>query len=254
MERMKIYVYLAVAIALVVLLAALAQSYMALQSANSELDHYQKQQKELARAITIQYLPDMQTARARWISLHQDDYRDLQNNGIIIEANYVGTPYFTAVLDPSDPNYVSFGQPGQVEPGEAIIGLGQYFQDNMTEATGWTAYYKINETGRSVSGFTSVLAQSIAYDYYDKTLAGSVYNNLGVSPDTVQGYSPLTLDSSYLPDKGMWLDVSEYKYQLRNTNLPAYLTVKTYINASTETVESVDVSQPYYTTVSTIIH
>jgi F0F1-type ATP synthase membrane subunit c/vacuolar-type H+-ATPase subunit K len=254
MERTRLYLYLAVAAAVAVLLAALAQSYMAAQSANADLERCRQQQREMARAIMAEHMPDMQAARSGWAAAHQAEYRRLQEDGITVEADYLETPYLTAALDPANPYCISLGHAGQAAPGEVIVGLGQYYEDNLTRASGWVAYYVVNQTAHTVSGFTAALAQGIAYCHYEKTLAGSVYNNLGVSSGAVLGHSAVTLDTSYLEGRGLWQDVTEYRYQLRNTNLPVYLTVKTYINGTTEEVEGVEVSQPYYSTAATIAH
>ena len=124
----------------------------------------------------------------------------------------------------------------------------------MTRVSGWSASYRMNATTREVIGFTALLAQRIAYDNYASALAPGIYGNLGVSADAVSSTSPITLDTSYLPETRTWLDVTEYRYNFRNTDKPAYLTVKTYVNGSTGEVTGVEVSQPYYSTVSTIIH
>jgi hypothetical protein len=158
------------------------------------------------------------------------------------------------VLNPADPYATSIGPRGNAEPGEIIIGLGQYFTDNLTRVSGWSANYRMNATTREVVGFTALLAQRIAYDNYMSTLSGNIYSNLGVSADAISDFSPITLDTSYLPETRTWLDVTEYRYNFRNTDKPAYLTVKTYVNSSTGEVSGVDVSQPYFTTVSTVIH
>jgi type II secretory pathway pseudopilin PulG len=254
MERTGKLLAVAAAIIIVVLLGALAMSFMSLSSANDELDHYREQQKQTAQAIMSMHLQDMQAARSWWTSTNQADYRELQNQGITVEADYIDTPYYTAVIDPANPYATTIGPRGNAEPGEIIVGLGQYFTDNMTRASGWSANYRINATTREVLGFTASLAQRIAYDNYVNALSGNIYESLGVSADAVQGFFPITLDTSYIPETGTWLDVTEYRYNFRNTDKPAYLTVKTYINGSTAEVTGVEVSQPYYTTVSTILH
>ena len=254
MERTRLALYLVAAAAIAVLLAALAQSYMALQAANADLAHYKQQQRELARAVAAEYMPDMQAARARWISAHPAEFRDLQGRGIGIEADYVGTAHFTAALDPADAGYISLGPPDSSAAGTVTVGLGQYFEDNLTRASGWVAYYAVNRTTGDVSGFTAALAQSIAYDHYVADIDPGVGESLGVARDTVTGFSAITLDTSYLPDRNVWQDVTEYRYSLRNTDQPAYLMIKTYINATTEAVEGVDISQPYYTSASTTLH
>jgi hypothetical protein len=254
MERTGTLLAAAAAIVIVVLLGALALSFMSLSSANDELNHYKEQQKQTSLAIMALHMQDMQAARSWWVSTNQAAYRELQGQGIDVQADYIDTPYYTAVLDPADPYATSIGPGGNAGPGEIIIGLGQYFTDNMTRASGWSANYRMNATTREVTGFTASLAQRLAYDNYMSTLSGSIYSNLGVSADAISGSFPATLDTSYLPETGTWQDVTEYRYNFRNTDKPAYLTVKTYVNGSTGEVTGVEVSQPYYTTVSTIIH
>jgi hypothetical protein len=254
MERTGTLLTVATAVIIVVLLGALALSFMSMSSANDELKHYKEQQRQTSLAIMALHMPDMQAARSWWVSTNQAAYRELQGQGIDIQADYIDTPYYTAVLYPADPYATSIGPRGNAGPGEIIIGLGQYFTDNMTSASGWSANYRMNATTREVTGFTASLAQRLAYDNYMSTLSENIYSSLGVSGDAISDSSPVTLDTSYLPESGTWLDVTEYRYNFRNTDKPAYLTVKTYVNGSTGEVTGVDVSQPYYTTVSTIIH
>jgi hypothetical protein len=254
MERTGTLLAVAAAVVIVVLLGALALSFMSLSSANDELKHYREQQRQISLAMMALHMQDMQAARSWWISSNQAAYRELQGQGITVEADYVDTPHYTVVLDPADPYATSVGPRGNAEPGEIIIGLGQYYTDNMTKASGWSANYRLNTTTREVLGFTASLAQRIAYDNYVSALSPGIYGNLGVSADAVSGFFPATLDTSYLPETGTWLDVTEYRYNFRNTDKPAYLTVKTYVNGSTGAVTGVEVSQPYYTTASTIIH
>jgi hypothetical protein len=254
MERTRTLLILAAAAVFTVLLCALAVSYMSLSSANDELKHYREQQRQVSLAIMALHMQDMQAAKSWWASTHQAEFRQLQDDGITVEADCIDTPGYTAVLDPADPYAINLGPAGNAEPGEVIVGLGQYFADNMTKASGWSASYRLNATTRVVSGFTASLAQQIAYDNYVSGLSKNIYSNLGVTADAVTGFYPVTLDTSYLPETGTWLDVTEYRYGFRNTDKPAYLTVKTYLNGSTGEVRDVEVSQPYYTTASTIIH
>ena len=254
MERSKQFLIIAAAVAIVVLLGALAVSYMSLQAAQDELEQYKEQQRQTALAVMAEHMQDMQAARSWWISTHQDEYRQLQQDGITVEADFIDSQYYTAVLDPGNPYYVSIGPPGNAEPGELIVKLGQYFADNMTPASGEIASYRLNATTHEVTGFTASLAQRIAYDNYVDNLAPGIYGNLGISSSAIMGFSAVTLDTSYLPETGTWLDVTEYRYNLRNTDVPEYLEIKTYINASTAGVNRVEISQPYYSTRATIIH
>ena len=136
MERSKQFLIIAAAVAIVVLLGALAMSYMSLQAAQNELKQYKEQQRQTALAVMAEHMQDMQAARSWWISTHQDEYRELQAGASRWRRTSSTTPYYTAVLDPANPYYVSIGPPGNAEPGELIIGLGQYFADNMTAASG----------------------------------------------------------------------------------------------------------------------
>jgi archaellum component FlaF (FlaF/FlaG flagellin family) len=253
MERNGMYAAIGAAVLIAVLLVALALSFMSLSSANQQLQQYKEQQRQVSLAITALHMQDMQAARAWWISANQDTYREFQQQGIVVEADYIDTPYYTAVLYPADPYATTLGPKGNAGPGEVIVGLGSYYSDNMTQL-GWLANYRVNTTTHQVAGFTAALASRIAYDNYEKMLAKDIYQNLGVSGDAIQVAIPVTLDTSYLPDRGEWLDVTEYRYNFRNTDKPAYLTVKTYVNASTGEETGVDISQPYYTTVSPVIH
>ncbi|MGA9140136.1 MAG: hypothetical protein WBZ29_07925 [Methanocella sp.] len=255
MERSKQFLIIAAAVAIVVLLGALAVSYMSLQAAQEELKQYKEQQRQTALAVMAEHMQDMQAARSWWTSTHQAEYRQLQQEGITVEADYIDSPYYTAVLNPADPYYVSIGPAGNAEPGELIVKLSKYFVDNMTLASGEIASYRLNATTHEVTGFTASLAQTIAYDNYVNNLAAGIYSNLGVSQSAILGFSEVTLDTSYLPETGTWLNVAEYRYNLRNTDVPEYLEIKTYVNASTAGVNSVEISQPYFTTRSTtIIH
>ena len=133
---------------------------------------------------------------------------------------------------------------------DVLVYLGQYYKDNMTRVPGWMAIYEVNHTDHSVSGITSIVAENLAYDHYAKELNPTIYQHLGVSKDSVLGFTQQTIDCSYLNATGEWLDVSEYCYSLRNTDVKTYLLVKTYINASAQQVTSADVSQPYFSSVT----
>ena len=55
----------------------------------------------------------------------------------------------------------------------------------------------------------------MAYDHYASELNPTIYQQLGVSKDTVLGFTQQTIDCSYLNATGEWLDVSEYGYSLQ---------------------------------------
>ena len=120
----------------------------------------------------------------------------------------------------------------------------------MTRVPGWMAIYQVNHTDHTVSGITSIVAENVAYDHYASELNPTIYQQLGVSKDTVLGFTQQTIDCSYLNTTGEWLDVSEYRYSFRNTDVKTYLLVKTYVNGSTQQVTSADVSQPYFSSVT----
>jgi hypothetical protein len=208
MERTATLLTVAAAVVIAVLLAALALSFLSLSSANDQLNHYKAQQRQTSLALMALHQQDMQAARSWWISTNQAAYRALQGQGITVEADYIDTPLYTVVLDPADPYATTVGPRGNAEPGEIIVGLGQYFADNLTRASGWSASYRLNATTRDVLGFTASLAQRIAYDNYMDTLSVNIYGTLGVSADAVSGSFPVTLDTSYLPETGTWLDVT----------------------------------------------
>jgi hypothetical protein len=91
-----------------------------------------------------------------------------------VEADYIDTPYYTAVLYPADPYATTLGPKGNAGQGEVIVGLGAYYSDNMTQF-GWLANYRVNATTHEVAGFTAALASRIAYDNYEKTLSKDIY-------------------------------------------------------------------------------
>jgi hypothetical protein len=51
-------------------------------------------------------------------------------------------------------------------------------------------------------------------------------------------------------DTGDWVDVTEHKYSLRNVDFREYLLIKTYVNATTQGVTGVDISRPYYDSIT----
>jgi len=246
--------YAALAAVILVLLIACALNYLALQSANQEIEHYRQQQREIATAIMADYAPDMEAAKMAWAQAHQDEFRTLNNEGITVEPDYVSTPYYSAAIDPSSPYNTILGPPGDVGQGQVKIGLGQYYQDNYTRASGWTVTYLVNRSTHSVAGFTASLVQTVAYDYYVADVRPGIAEHLGVAADSIAGDSPVTLDVSYLPANNTWIDVTEHKYYLKNTDVTPYLLIKTYVDGSTERVTGADISRPYYTSEATILH
>ncbi len=254
MDRNRQLIYAAIAAVVLVLLIACGLNYLALQSSNQELDYYKNQQKEIAKAITADYIGDMQAAKMTWAQAHQAEAKALNNEGIIIEADYVATPYYSAVLDPANPYYVNLGPAGDVESGQVKIGLGQYYDGNYTRASGWSVTYVVNRSTHQVAGFTASLIQSIAYNHYVDNVAPGINNQLGVADGVVTGENQVTLDTSYIAESDTWIHVTEHKYWLKNTDLTPYLTIKTYVNGSTEQVTGVDISRPYYTSQATVMH
>lgn len=253
MERKSLYAYAIIFIALAVLLIIAISNYYTISSLNEQLSLYKKQQGELTRIITAPYLGDMDAARRAWIAANQREYIALQNMGISVEADALKTKDFMAVLDLHDPSMTRVdATPGDVAPDDVDVYLGQYYRDNMTRATGWTASYTVNMTTHAVSGLTSILVQGMAYEYYVNDLAPTIYQKLGVANGTVVGYMQRSIDCSYLPESGNWMDVTEYKYTLKYGSLKPYLLIKTYVNATDEAVVSVDVSKPYYDSVTGI--
>ncbi|HUL61757.1 MAG TPA: hypothetical protein VLT35_01740, partial [Methanocella sp.] len=137
MERTERLFLAAAAVAVAVLLVALALSFQSLSAANDELAHYREQQRQTSLALSALHLQDLEAARSWWIAANPAAYRELQAGGITVEADYVDTPYYTVLLDPADPYAASVGPRGNAEPGEVIVGLGQYYADNLTKASGW---------------------------------------------------------------------------------------------------------------------
>lgn len=254
MDRKKQLLYAATAAIFIVMLVACALNYLALQSANQELEHYRQQQREISRAVMADYLPDMQAAKMAWVEAHPDEYRALNNEGFVVEADYVSTPYYSAAIDPADPYHMVIGPSGDVEAGSVKIGLGQFYDGNYTRASGWSVTYVVNHTTHSVGGFTASLIQTVAYNHYINDVQPEIHVPLGVAEGSVTGDSPVTLDTSYMADSNTWIDVTEHKYWLKNTDVTPYLLVKTYVNGSTEQVTGVDISRPYYTSKATILH
>jgi hypothetical protein len=253
MERNEIYAYAVAFIVLAVLLIIAVSEYYTIASLNDQLSLYKKQQREFSRIVTAEYLGDMEAARHAWITSNQRDHVSLQNQGISVEADSIKTQGFTIVLDLQDPSMTRVdSMHGDIPPGEAVVYLGQYYQDNMTRVPGWEVSYTVNTTTHAVSGLTPLLIQNVAYQYYTSVLAPGIYANLGVANGSVTGFNARSIDSSYLPDSGNWLEVSEYRYTLKYSDLKPYLLVKTYVNASDESVASVDISKPYYDSVTGI--
>jgi len=250
MERRSLYVHAAAAIALLVLLTVSVVEHYDIASLNRQLGVYQQQQRELARAFTVEHAPDMDAAQRAWVDANQQEYISLKNAGITVRADSVVTASYTVVLDLQDPSGTRVGStPGDVSPGEALVYLGRYYDGNMTRVPGWEASYTINTTTHAVSGLTPLLIQNIAYDYYTNRLAPGIYLNLGVSAGSVTGSAARSIDCSRL-DTGDWVDVTEHKYSLKSVDFREYLLIKTYVNATTQRVTGVDISKPYYDSVT----
>jgi len=245
MERKSLYLYAAISVVVAVLLIVAVSEFYDISLLNGQLGVYQKQQKEVSTLFIAEHAADMDAARQAWITANQRDYLSLQNEGIVVEADSVQTSAYTVILDLQDPSGTRIDStPGDMQPGEAEVYLGQYYSDNMTLVPGWQASYTVNTTTHAVSGLTPLLIQNIAYAYYSDAIVPDLSEKLGVSSGTVTGYSARHIDCSLL-DSGVWQDVTEYEYTLRNTDVKDYLLIKTYVNASAQSVTSVDISQPY---------
>ncbi len=251
MERNELYVYAIAFIVLSVLLVIVVTDNITISSMNGQLGVYKKQQREFSQVVSSQYLEDMDTARQAWIVANTGENVELENQGISVEADTISTTDFTAVFDLRDPSMTRISSmPGDVGPGEVVVYLGQYYTDNMTRASSWITSYRVNTTTHEVSGLTPILIENIATEYYTDSLAPTIYRQLGVSNGTVTGYGQQLIDCSYIPESGSWLDVTEYKYSLRYTQLSPYLLIKTYVNATAQQVSSFDISKPYYDSVT----
>ncbi|HTY91681.1 MAG TPA: hypothetical protein VMC84_10940 [Methanocella sp.] len=250
MERRRLYVYAAALVALLVLLVVSVAEYLDIASLNQQLGVYQKQQKELSRVLLEEHARDMEAARSAWTEANPQEYVALKNEGITVEADSIMTDAYTVVLDLQDSSGARVDSTaGGTAPGEAVVYLGQYYDDNMTRVPGWEASYTVNTTTHAVTGLTSLLVQNIAYEYYTSRLAPDICLSLGVSNGSVTGSTARSIDCSQL-DTGDWMDVTEHKYSLRNVDLREFLLIKTYVNASTQGVTGVDVSKPYYDSVT----
>lgn len=250
MERRSLYLHAAAAIALLVLVIVSVVEYYDAASLNRQLDVYRQQQQELSGLFTMEHARDMDAAQRAWIAANQQEYVSLKNAGITVLADSIVTGSYTVVLDLQDPSRTRVAStPGDVAPGEAVVYLGQYYDENMTRVPGWEASYTINTTAHAVSGLTPLLIQNIAYEYYASNLAPGIYRNLGVSAGSVTGSTARSIDCSML-DTGGWVDVTEHKYSLRNVDFREYLLIKTYVNATTQGVTGVDISKPYYDSIT----
>ncbi len=202
MERNELYVYAIVFTVLAVLLIIVVTDNITISSMNGQLGVYKKQQREFSLIVSSQYMGDMNSARQAWIDANTADNVALQNQGITVEADTISTQDFTAVFDLQDPSMTRIDSvQGDAGPGEVVVYLGQYYTDNMTRASSWTASYLVNTTTHEVSGLTPILIENIANEYYIDALAPTIYLQLGVSNGTVTGYSQRLIDCSYLPDE-----------------------------------------------------
>jgi hypothetical protein len=253
MERRSLYIYAAFFIAVAVLLIVAVSDYYAIVSLRKEISLYERQQAELSRFVASMYGADMEAARNAWVSANRREYVSLQNQGITIEADTIATQGFTLILDLQEPSGTRLDNtPGSSAPGEAIVYLGQYYMDNMTRVPGWAAAYRVNLTTHQVAGLTSLTAQSVAYQYYEEALASTIHEKLGVTGGSIAGSSVRHIDCSYLPESGNWVDVAEYRYSIKGTGLKPYLLIKTYINDTDMKVAGVEISMPYYASVTGI--
>lgn len=247
MKRKSLYAYAAIFVAVAVMFIIIVVDYSTISSQSQQLNFYKKQNEALTNVIFSQYREDMEAARGAWIRANQADYIALQNKGIGVMADTLETDDFTAVFDLQDPSYNRVNTiQGDAAPGEVIVYLGQYYLENMTRASGWTASYTVNMTTHAVSGFTSSVARDSALEYYNVALAPAIHEKLGVASGSVASQSQRTIDCSYLPDTRCWLDVTEHKYTLKYGSVTLYLLIKTYVDADDGSVVSVDVSKPYY--------
>ena len=252
MDRKQLYIYIAAGAIIVILLALNVFTYMQLSSAGKEIDSLKKQQKEFARVITSEYMRDMSAAERAWKDTNNREFIEMQSEGTLVQADTIVTNGFSAVLDPADPSYISIlADPGAAEPGEVLIGLGKYYEENMTRVPGWNAYYRVDRSSHMVTGITSGMVQSIAYQNYIETIDPAVHEKLGVSAGTVSGFDARTVDTSRISETdNTWLDVTEYKYTFKNTNVNSYLLIKTFVNGTTEQVSGTDITGPYFNSVS----
>ena len=250
MERKILYLYAAIGIAIAVLLIVAVAEFYDIALLNGQLGVYEKQQKQISGLFIEEHALDMDAARQAWVTANQQEYISLQNQGIAVRADSVMTSEYTVILDLQDPSATRVDPAsGGMAPGEAEIYLGQYYLENMTRVPGWQASYTVNTTSHTVSGITPLLVQNVAYQYYEDDLAPTIYEKLGVARGAVTGYTARSIDCSLL-DTGNWMDVREYEYSLRNVDIRKYLLIKTYVNASTQSVTSVDISLPYDSSVT----
>lgn len=246
MERNQLYTYAIILIVIVVLLIVCVADYFSIQSTGQQLDQMKRQQQELVKIITSGHMGDMDAAKRAWAMANQDEYISLQNQGISVEPDGLATSEYTAAMDLRNPSQSTLEVlPSDVAPGEVVVYLGKYYDANMTRVSGWVASYVVDSTDHKVTGLTSALVQSIAYDYYSKNVAPTAYQLLGVSADTVMDTSQHHIDCSYIGND-TWMDTAEYRYRLKNTDVVSYMLVKVYVNATTQQAESVDVSKPYF--------
>jgi hypothetical protein len=251
MELKQLYAYAIVFVALVVLLVIAVSDYYSIGSMGGQLDTYKQQQQEYSGIIASQYANDMNAAVQAWGTANTQENVSLQDQGITVEADTIETQTFTMVLDLQAPAATSISMgPGNVDPGDVLVYLGEYYQANMTRVPGWISSYEVNTTTHTVVGLTPMVIESIANEYYSNELAPTMDQVLGVSAGTITGTEQRTIDCSYLSDSDTWLYVSEYKYILRNTQLAPYVLIKTYVNATSQQVTSDDISPPYYDSVT----
>ena len=110
MERRQLYIYAGITVIVLVLLVVAVVDYGSWQSANARIDHYNMLQKELSKAITYQYPADMDAATRAWIQSNQQEYMNLQSQGIVIEPDSVRAQNFFYGARPEGPVKYRFSE------------------------------------------------------------------------------------------------------------------------------------------------
>ena len=231
MERRQLYIYAGIAVIVLVLLVVAIADYASWQSANARIDHYNKLQKELSQ---VHHVPVLGRHGRRRKGLDPGEPARIHGSAKPGDRHrggfHQGAELFSRCWTRRT-RRTSSSRACPTRSDDVLVYLGQYYEDNMTRVPGWMAIYQVNHSDHTVSGITSIVAENMAYDHYASELNPTIYQQLGVSRDTVLGFTQQTIDCSYLNATGEWLDVSEYCYSFRNTDVKTYLLVKTYVNA-----------------------